>query len=474
MNTFLPAGSFVGFTVPGAIDASFCASLLDRVQTRGFSATGLRYPDDYRNNDRLVFDDAALAARLYGALGKALPPALEADGSTWQLEGLNSRFRACRYQGGQGFCVHRDGPYVPSAEVRSLLTVQLYLDDVPERVGGHTRFYADMRGTTTWASIPPSPGTAIVFDHRVWHDGEAVSAGIKHVLRTDAMYRRVGRDDADTTNVLGRHRGYVWQVIVRANGDVASAGRDGTVRTWGKTPEVTDLGLGSVTALHEGRGRLWAGTRSGCLAILDEEGGFRRVATVDGAVLALAHRAGGVVVSTASGALHAYDESGAAQWTSRAHESWAWRITPYGVGWVSVGQDGRVCFTTADGETCTLATLAQPLRAVAVSGDELWVGDVHGDLHQLKECAPVVHVEAHDAAITSIVIAEQGVFTGSEDGSVKCWRGGTHERCTLSVDFVTCVTSTANSELVYAGYEGNVFVSRSLYSRGVSAVDEST
>lgn len=457
MDTFLPAGSFVGFTVPDAIDGSFCASLLESVQARGFSATGLRYPADYRNNDRLVFDDPSLAAQLFSGLGNELPPELVVDGSTWKLEGLNPRFRACRYQDGQGFCVHRDGSHVPNAQLRSLLTVQLYLDDVPSRIGGHTRFYADARGATTLASIPPIAGTAIVFDHRVWHDGEAVSAGIKHVLRTDAMYRRVGRE-READDILGRHRGYVWKVIARANGDIASAGRDGTVRTWGASPQVIDVGLGSLTALHETGGRLWAGTRSGHLVVLDEEGGFRQVATIDGAVLDLAHVPGSgvLVASTASGTLHAFDERGDAQWTSQAHEGWAWQVAPYRDGLVSVGQDGRIGFTSAQGQTRTVAELGRPLRAVAVSGEELWLGDVHGMLHVAG--APRLTLEAHDAAITSIAIARDGsVVTSSEDGAVKRWRDRVPEPCALRSDFVTSVALNLQGDLVCAGYDGDVF-----------------
>src|SRR5439155_17927891 len=135
----------------------------------------------------------SLAARLFEQLRSRLPGELVIDGVRWELAGLNPRFRACRYRDGQAFCIHRDGPFVPSDDVRSHLTVQLYLDDAPDRVGGRTRFYADARGEVQWAAITPARGSAIVFDHRAWHDGEAVTAGIKHVLRTDAMYRRVDR-----------------------------------------------------------------------------------------------------------------------------------------------------------------------------------------------------------------------------------------------------------------------------------------
>src|ERR1043166_2406508 len=189
MVEFLPKGSFVGLLLAEAIDD--CDRLVTDLTKRGFAPTGEFYPSGYRDNDRLVFDDLALAVAWFERLQPKLPGEfIDATGMRWELCGLNSRFRACRYQDGQGFCIHRDGPHVPAEDTRSFLTVQLYLDDDPARVGGRTRFYADPGGEQLWAAIEPRRGTVIVFDHRVWHDGEAVTRGVKHVLRTDVMYRR--------------------------------------------------------------------------------------------------------------------------------------------------------------------------------------------------------------------------------------------------------------------------------------------
>lgn len=211
-----------------------------------------------------------------------------------------------------------------------------------------------------------------------------------------------------------------------------------------------------MIALHETRGRLWAGTRSGHLGIVD--GAFHLVAALPGAVLGLTHLRGMCVASTASGALHAFGDDGAPLWTSQAHNDWAWCVTHCRGGLVSVGHDGRVCFTSAGGETRTLAEFGEPLRAVAAEDDVLWLGDVHGSLHRLERQERVLSVEAHDAAITSIAIAPDGaVVTGSEDGLVKRWRGGVLERCAQSQDFVTSVALSSKGELICAGYEGDVF-----------------
>jgi hypothetical protein len=62
----------------------------------------------------------------------------------------------------------------------------VYLSEVEE--GGETNFYRT--GRALQFAVRPSPGKALVFDHRWLHEGAAVRKGRKYVLRTDVMYRR--------------------------------------------------------------------------------------------------------------------------------------------------------------------------------------------------------------------------------------------------------------------------------------------
>jgi hypothetical protein len=41
-----------------------------------------------------------------------------------------------------------------------------------------------------YLSVQPKEGTALVFVHRIWHEGAVVESGHKYVLRTDVMYGR--------------------------------------------------------------------------------------------------------------------------------------------------------------------------------------------------------------------------------------------------------------------------------------------
>ena len=45
-------------------------------------------------------------------------------------------------------------------------------------------------------TIVPRAGMALLFQHRVLHEGAPVRSGVKYVLRSDLMYRRVIEGDA--------------------------------------------------------------------------------------------------------------------------------------------------------------------------------------------------------------------------------------------------------------------------------------
>lgn len=518
---FLPPDAFVGWLLRDAITSERAAEMLASLSARGFDQTGDRYPANYRNNDRLVFDDHELAADLFEVLRDRLPRFLDASGLAiptqeaaadrgdireghWELCGLNPRFRACRYVDGQSFCIHRDGPYTPSDDVRSFLTVQLYLDDDPARSGGHTRFYADPRGDTRWVSIVPKVGAAIVFDHRAWHDGEPVIEGIKHVIRTDAMYRRVRARSvsvATESDIVGQHRGYAWHAIALRDGAIASAGRDGTVRFWARgegdsarSEQVVDLALGSIMCVAEdARGRVWCGTRAGEILVIDRREianprHARRIASDLGAITSAVSASGLVAFTTSHGDVVAFDASGSVSdreapvWSVRAHDGWAWNLAAHGDGFLSCGHDGRV-MRIDRGRARALVELGTPVRAIGPVALRTTVrdarethtaiaivGDERGWLHWLGRDGRVVRSHrAHAAAVTAIAVRDEKsneVVSASEDGTVKRWLpddanvDGTVVLQTR--DFVTSVAFDARGDVLAAGYDGAVRRVRSM------------
>jgi prolyl 4-hydroxylase len=169
--------------IPELVPAATCAALIARITALGPAAApvtthrGMVMMPDVRNNERVMFDDRELAATLWDLVAPLVPATLCESTAV----GLNERFRGYRYRPGHRFAPHYDGAFVRDDRERSLLTLLLYLDE--GCTGGATSFPHHDR------AIVPRRGGALWFQHHLWHAGDEVTAGEKHVLRTDVMYR---------------------------------------------------------------------------------------------------------------------------------------------------------------------------------------------------------------------------------------------------------------------------------------------
>ncbi|EAU61639.1 2OG-Fe(II) oxygenase, partial [Stigmatella aurantiaca] len=426
----------------GVFSRSECLRLIEEAEGAGFQATGGDYPPSYRDNDRQVHDDGALAEAVFTRLRPFLPERLvDAEGEAWRLRGLNPRFRFCRYRGGQRFCIHRDGAYAPSPSVRSHLTCMLYLNDAEDFSGGATRYYAERsEGSELLGAVRPQAGTLIVFDHALWHDGEAVSAGTKYVLRTDVLYEREASTHgarADLpANVLTGHQGYVWSVLARRDGTLATASRDGTVRLWRLSegrwaPEAVLTGhTASAVALAEDtQGRLWSASRD--RTVRRWEGGTSHiVGRHEGAVLSLAPLEDGRVASGgADGVIRLWSSAGTPPEVLRGHTGWVWALAPLpGGGLASASEDGtvRLWQTAPAREAAPPTPTGAPVRALAVlPTGGLVSGHATGEL-TLWALAFTPHPtlqalrsqRIHAGAVCALAALDQGVLAsgGEDDG----------------------------------------------------------
>lgn len=173
------------FTLEKFLSKDRCAELIARAEQRGFSIAtintrhGVEVDRDVRNNDRVIVDDLALAADLWGRLRDFVPAALGGR----QARGVNERFRYYRYTPGQKFSWHSDGAFVRDNGETSLLTFMIYLND--EYEGGATEF--------SFAAVHGNLGMALLFEHQLSHQGAEVTRGRKYVLRSDVMYGPVGQ-----------------------------------------------------------------------------------------------------------------------------------------------------------------------------------------------------------------------------------------------------------------------------------------
>lgn len=164
------------------LTAAECQALISHSDNMQYEEAAISTTDgdkllkEVRNNDRIIFDDAVLSQSLYEK-AKAHLPDQPANG--WYLQGFNERLRFYRYTAEQFFKWHKDGTYQRSAQEESFLSFIIYLND--DYTGGCTEF--------KWESIQPKTGMALVFPHKLTHQGAAITTGIKYVLRTDVMYR---------------------------------------------------------------------------------------------------------------------------------------------------------------------------------------------------------------------------------------------------------------------------------------------
>ena len=167
-----------------------CEALMRRIDASSpavapiTTGRGFEMRPDIRNNERVIFDDVALAADVFRRLQPFIPAELrERDGLLLgRAVGLNERFRGYRYSEGHRFAPHFDGAFARNERECSELTLLLYLND--GFLGGATAF-------CDWeVRVVPKRGQALLFQHAIRHEGCAVDGGRKYVLRSDVMYQR--------------------------------------------------------------------------------------------------------------------------------------------------------------------------------------------------------------------------------------------------------------------------------------------
>lgn len=179
--------------VEGFLDDAACDALIARIDAGAAPAPvtttrGMVMRPDIRNNERVMFDDVEGAASLSARMAPFVPETLrgeprttQREGPTWRAVGLNERFRGYRYRPGQRFAPHSDGCFARSDTEQSAITVLISLNG--GCVGGDTRLL------DFGVVVTPKRGTLFLFDHSLLHEGAEVTAGEKHVLRSDVMYR---------------------------------------------------------------------------------------------------------------------------------------------------------------------------------------------------------------------------------------------------------------------------------------------
>lgn len=178
------------FVITGldALTPRECADRMAHAEAGGFEEEapittfqGFVHRPDLRNNARHMEDDPDTAAWLWPRVRALVPETVMG----WRAVGLNERLRTYRYGPGQKFGWHGDGAFIRSETERSFFTLMVYLND--DFSGGCTEF----EDGATQVTIRPRAGMALAFWHPLLHQGAPVERGVKYVLRSDVMYRRL-------------------------------------------------------------------------------------------------------------------------------------------------------------------------------------------------------------------------------------------------------------------------------------------
>lgn len=475
----------LGFCVviPEFLTTDECAAYIALSESRGFASAESDYPPSYRNNERLVIDDPVLAAELFKRLRDFVPHTLNVDNpmaaassasinsnhdNDWTLVGINERIRFCRYLPHQQFSIHQDGVFHRAANCRSRLTFMIYLTDGKQFEGGDTLFYERGPGASppqVISRVRPHAGTLILFDHRVWHAGEEVTAGIKHIMRSDLLYQRDVRQEP--AMLATAHRGYVW--TLEPHGDViASAGRDTAIRLWKQDGSLSRTLCGhsqSVLGLASFGTRLLASvSRDRSLKLWDTDSGIclRSVQAHSAAVLSVVATQNGFATTSADHSVKVWNKDLELQTTFTGHGGWVWSTARFSNGiFVTASEDGTARLWN---ESVATYVHERPLRTIAISSDEQHIvaGDVEGYLSIWRTndtSAPKRQLKAHAAAVRRIrFFTPQLMATAGEDNFVRVWdfANGVLLHEYQHANFATDMALTSAGEYWSCAYDGAV------------------
>ena len=387
--------------------------LQDRKQK--FCKANSHYPSYYRNNDRLEENNPTLSTRLFDLLQHYD----FSNCNTPTFTSLNSKLRFCKYGPDQTFVKHQDGVHYQSENVCSRFTFLLYLNENTFS-GGETTFYTTKTNTIPYHTILPKRGKLVVFDHRIWHQGNTVHSGDKYILRSDLMALHIN-------STATHHNGYVWTVKATQYSWLLSGGRDKAIRLWDK-----QLNLIKEYALHN---------RS-ILQLLELEDGTLVSCSRDFTIVRwnlkceiLAKQSFDEMFITLSkgpnDTLYAGGTSGSVLQLNdklevinslQVHNQWVWKLISTEKGLISVSDDCTLCTIRKDmSSSYLLYTHHSPLFSVAsIDRDTIVFGDQNGKVGIWNhKSAHLTLLAMHKDIVRSILVHKQWIFSCSEDGSIK-------------------------------------------------------
>jgi WD40 repeat protein len=415
-----------------------CDQLLsDRMHK--FEKAITHYPAYYRNNNRLEEDNKTLSTDLLKN-AKQLN-VLELKNALR----LNERLRFCQYQQGQKFTKHQDGVYYPNETEASSLTFLLYLNDAEEFEGGETQFFNSKIDDQFIQEVTPAKGKLVIFDHTLWHNGNEITKGTKYVLRTDFIFEN--KDE-------NHHKGYIWCLAKLLDGTFLSGGRDKLVKHWNK-----DFQLLNSFRIHEKsiikileieKDEFVSSSRDMTLKKWNLEGKEINSVKVPSMVLTIALCGERVITGDANGKITVYTKELHKLADFTVHSGWIWEIIVNNGIIYSVSDDGTLRKTDANGNSVKLLSNRAGLFSVAMHEEYIYCGSKTGELIRVSVIdGSQKRSPFHQDIIRKIVLENETVITGSEDGTVRI-NGNEIIKNENFVQDIICV----KNQIISAGFDG--------------------
>ena len=197
----------LGIVLEGVLSRRECQRMIVAAEQHGFGQTS--FPKHWRGNQRVMLDDTsgALARQLWDRVRPYVPPVLEMPArprgdddedhtsGQWVPTGLNTRFRLSKYFPGDRFAPHSDASISFSPHKATMMTLNIYLNDLDPEQHGRTLFYATAATKPVDVAGGVAGSLALFRQRCVRHEGEPLASGLKYLLRTDVVYEKL-YDDA--------------------------------------------------------------------------------------------------------------------------------------------------------------------------------------------------------------------------------------------------------------------------------------
>ncbi|WP_338760439.1 2OG-Fe(II) oxygenase [Bernardetia sp. ABR2-2B] len=151
---------------------------IDLSEKLGYEAAKLdigKVVSEIRNNERVFYNNQELADLIFERGKNLFVPTI----GNSEVVGVNELFRFYKYDKGHKFKGHQDGNFIRNESEASYFTFMIYLNEGYQ--GGETTFLKHR--------IIPQEGMALIFLHKLYHEGSEVLEGRKYVLRSDIMYK---------------------------------------------------------------------------------------------------------------------------------------------------------------------------------------------------------------------------------------------------------------------------------------------